>query len=510
MEERRARAVQMRQLLPEKLKELGKLDPEVISRVQEQNWPDLRNADELHDLLQTVIALPKTETWEPFLEELVEAGRAGIAHWQNKEFWFAVEKSKTYANLYPQALLQTRLQFIEQAPLSYEEGLINLVRGWMVYLSPTTAKALSELLDLPLTDLNQTLLRLEASGFILRGNYSAQNQEEWCERRILARIHRQTLEKLRNEIEPISNSLFVKWLLKWQHLAPGTQLNGELGLLEIIKQLQGFEIPAKAWEPEIFAKRLNHYDPGLLDKLCLTGLIGWGRFSSLPHNENRRAVTPTSLSPICFYLREKAEWLGELSAKRQIPNLGHVAQAIYDYLLQNGASFYTDIVAEVGYLKTEVALGLWELVAAGLTSADSFDNLRSLIDPHRRLRKKRFRAPRQHLPINGRWSLIKISPPAKTEKTKEAMCWILLQRYGVVFREILAKEKIMLTWRELLPEFQALEDRGEIRGGHFVQGFIGQQFALAEALSSLRAIKKEKVEENIILAAVDPLNIKLS
>lgn len=507
LEERRARAVQMRQLLPEKLKELGKLDPEVIANVQEQNRPDLRSADELHDLLQTLIALPKTSDWEHYLNELLLTGRAGVALCQNKEFWFAVEKSKTFVNLYPQAILQTKLSEIEQSPQSYEEGIVTLLRSWIYYLSPTTSKSLAEFLDLPLTDINQALLRLEASGLILRGNYSPLNQEEWCERRILARIHRQTLEKLRNEIKPISCQQFVKWLLKWQHLAPGTQLSGEHGLLEIIKQLQGYEIPAKAWEPEIFAKRLKLYDPSFLDQLCLTGLIGWGRFSSLPKNENRRSVTPTSISPISFYLRENAEWLSEVSHKKLIPDLGHVAQAIYDYLLQNGASFYTDIVAGVAYLKTEVALGLWELVAAGLTTADSFDNLRSLIDPHRRLRKKRYRSSRQHLPINGRWSLIKIIPSTQTEKNREAMCWILLQRYGVVFRELLAREKIILSWRELLPAFQRLEDRGEIRGGRFVNGFMGQQFALIEALSSLRATQFEVNKESIAIAAIDPLNI---
>lgn len=523
LEERRARAVEMRRVLPESLlQELGKLDLTAIEEVKKQVWPDVRNADELHDILQTLIALPSNlseyqdsiSQWHRLLEELIAEGRAGTAIISNRIFWFSVEKAKTFSILYPQAIFQFSLKEIEKADISYEEAILQIIRAWMLYLGPTTSEQLNKILNIPLLEIEQTLLRLEATGLLLRGNFTTAHQIEWCERRLLARIHRLTLGRLRSEIEAVSAAQFVRWLVNWQHLTPESQLRGEQGLLEVIKQLQGLEIPAKAWEKEIFLKRVKDYDSGMLDRLCFMGMIGWGRLFPVSKNnvENKTAsdvkrIIPTSIAPIAFFVREESSWMPVYSdATENIDNLSYIAKDIYSYLQKQGASFFFDIVNGVGHLKSEVDKGLWELVTVGLITGDSFDNLRSLIDPHRRLgRKVRRRRVRQY--SSGRWAIL---PKRKIDSPKrmEDICWLLLKRYGVVFRDLLEREKIVPTWRELLLTFRQLENRGEIRGGRFVSGFLGEQFALPAAIMSLRTMKKKPLtEEKIIISAVDPLNV---
>lgn len=522
LEERRARAVEMRRMLPQELlKNLGRLDPEVIDAVQQQAWPDVRDADELHDILQTFIAFPARhlhhekyiKPWNDFFTELLASGRAGTAKVNNTLYWFAVEKAKTFSLIYPEAILSNELQDIEQYPADREQGILSMLRGWLFYLGPVTSSTLQELLQLKSSEIEQVLLHLESTGLILRGHFKNQEQQEWCERRLLARIHQLTLGKLRQEIQPVSPAQFVRWLLIWQHLTPGTQLSGEQGLLAIIEQLQGFEIPAKAWEADIFAKRMTHYDPQLLDRLCLMGVIGWGRLSapnSVTQNNELieiKRVVPTSVAPITFFLRENSQWMPDVSSQNTVPILSYIAKDIYEYLQKNGASFFTEIHNGVGHLKSEVEMGLWELVTAGVATGDLFDNLRSLIDPRRRLIRKR-RRPLRHQYSSGRWSLLKTTVHTDKNQHLEGICWLLLKRYGVVFRDLLPREKMIPRWRDLLLTFRRLEDRGEIRGGRFVDGFLGEQFALPHAVDSLRAIKKkEPTEEIITISAVDPLNV---
>lgn len=532
LEERRARAVEMRRVLPQSvLQEVGKLDPDAIKEVQQQAWPDLRDKDELHDFLQTIIVMPdnidinpiiQSESsseessfkhilginhWKNFFDSLLMTGRVLIATANNKKFWLAMEKTEAFAAIYPDAIFHHPIISIEQKKSEREEAIVNMIRGWMLHLGPTTSDELSQLLGLSITDIEQALLKLETTGLILRGHFRNSEKLEWCERRLLARIHRLTLGKLRQEIKPVTAAQFMQWLLKWQHLASGTQLKKEQGLLEIIRQLQGFEIPANAWEAQILSKRIADYNPDLLDRLCLSGAIGWGRLSpneNLFNDENKR-ITPTSVAPITFFVREESDWMqskNPIDNDEDLNGLSHVAKNIYHYLKQRGASFLAEIIRGVGNLAAEVERGLWELVAAGLVTADSFDNLRALIDRHRRLQKRKFSYS------GGRWSLIYVEKSVDHAKQIEATCWLLLKRYGVVFRDLLAREKNIPNWRELLITFRRLEDRGEIRGGRFVDGFLGEQFALPYAVDSLRAIRKEsKKEEEITLAAVDPLNL---
>ncbi|HVV68858.1 MAG TPA: DEAD/DEAH box helicase [Gammaproteobacteria bacterium] len=536
LEERRARAVAMRQVLPDTvLQSMGRLDAAAIDEVRQQAWPDIRNSDELHDALQTLIAVPselplsnvpvQPSSWQGLMTELIATGRGGIATLQGKTLWLAVECAKTFTAVYPPAELLAPLADIEKNVPLREVAIVNMLRGWMLHLGPVTAEELANWLSLSLSEIEQALLKLETTGFILRGNFTGATTQEWCERRLLARIHRLTLGKLRSEIAPVTAAQFMRWLLAWQHLAPGTQLRGERGLLMAIQQLQGFEIPANAWEHEILRPRVIDYDAVMLERLCLTGAVGWGRLSPHPatiavskaaessseeHSGSRR-ISPTSIAPITFFVRDEADWMALMHRSNikadDLDRLGHVAKKIHAYLQQRGAAFFADITRGIAHLPAEVEMGLWELVAAGLVTADGFDNLRALIDPRRRVGQNRRRLGRPRHSA-GRWSLLYSEPSHDYAHSLEAVCWMLLKRYGVVFRDLLARETLIPRWRELLVALRRMEARGEIRGGRFVSGFLGEQFALPYAVESLRAMRnKAQQASEITISAVDPLNL---
>ena len=293
LEERRARAVSMRRTLPEAvLTEIGRLDPQAIEQVRQEAWPDVRDADELEDTLQTLVALREDYSppgqgsaaaqWGAFFEELAATGRAARAVAESVTYWVPASQARAFAAIYPNAVFVTELARVEQPVRSREDALLGLVRGWMSHLGPIDEAALAATLGLPKPDIQQALLRLEAQGAVLRGRYSDSEETEWCDRRLLMRIHRLTLGILRREIQPVTPADFMRWLLRWQHVAPGTQVLGERGTLEAIQQLQGFEAPASAWERQILARRIAAYDPDILDRLCLGGAVGWGRVSPHP------------------------------------------------------------------------------------------------------------------------------------------------------------------------------------------------------------------------------------
>lgn len=506
LEERRARAVEMRRILPESvLNTVGKLDATIISEVQKQIWPDIRNEDELHDMLQTVIALPldihldETRTiqshWPSLFDQLAATGRVYHATYQNKNFWLAAEKIIPFLTIYPEAKLSQRDTSLPHEKSTDQDMLLKMLQGWMHYLGPITIAELTTLFELDSLEIEHTILKLESSGALLRGHFRINiDQLEWCERRILSRIHRLTVDKLRKEIEPVTSERFTEWLLAWQHIALGTQLSGDHGLLEIIDQLQGFEAPANTWETQILAKRVTDYSKDTLDRLCLTGAIGFGRFSPLsksPEGKPSKRIRPMSTSPITFFVREDANWIppkAEFPIENDLVQLSNPAKNIYYFLKQRGASFFPDIVRHVHHLKSEIETGLWELLTAGIITADSFDNLRALIDPRRRQDKRRRRVQVRF--STGRWSLLQRDQSIEPDVQIEAACWMLLKRYGIVFRDLITKEKNIPRWRELLLTFRKLEARGEIRGGSFVSGYIGEQFALPQAVTSLRAKNK--------------------
>jgi ATP-dependent Lhr-like helicase len=349
---------------------------------------------------------------------------------------------------------------------------------------------------------------------------------EWCERRLLARIHRLTVGTLRKQIEPVTPAQFMRWLMRWQHVAPGSQVAGERGTLEVLQQLQGFEIPANAWERQVLARRVADYDPKWVDQLCLTGAVGWGRLSPHPATVDsgtkpsdsadgtatprQRRVIPTSVAPITFFVREEADWMTPrhpAGDEAETGGLSHGAKLVLEFLRQRGASFFADIVRSTGKLKAEIETALWELVAGGLVTADGFDNLRALIDPKRRAGQGSGRTTRPRH-SSGRWALLHADIAVERPRAVEAACWMLLRRYGIVVRDLLAREANLPTWRELLMAFRRLEDRGEIRGGRFVDGFLGEQFALPVAVESARAMRNLPLSgETVTLSAADPLNL---
>ncbi|HZU23767.1 MAG TPA: DEAD/DEAH box helicase, partial [Terriglobales bacterium] len=582
LEERRARAVEMRRVLPSEMAgEVGALDQDAIAEVRADAWPDVRDADELHDALQSLVAVPGNFVppageplsllWSHGMQHLMAERRAGSAVLDapaaatataaiplaraNAALWFAAERAHLFHALYPEARIEAAPGRLTLPPVARDEALLALIRGWMQVLGPATAAGLAQLLALPESETAQALLRLEAAGSILRGEFvrhesnAAGNPQltwgsgpQFCDRRLLARIHRLTIGRLRKQIEPATTAQYLRWLLRWQHVEPGAQLSGERGLLEVIGQLQGFEIPANAWERDILARRLRDYDPRQLDQLCLTGAVGWGRLSPHPatlatgnsaeQSAATRRVVPTKVAPITFFVRETAEWLPHRRhGSTDERSLSPVAREVMQWLLSRGASFFADIVRGTGRLKSEVETGLWELVAAGLVTADGFDNLRSLIDPKRRSGhgSGKLSRPRHSA---GRWAMLNYedaagaplstsaeaaahdsardphTSAAARDRAVESTCRMLLARYGVVFRELLARETILPRWRELLIGFRRLEDRGEIRGGRFVSGFMGEQFALPVAVESLRAMRNLPPGGVVVtVSSADPLNL---
>ena len=547
LEERRARAVQLRRVLPDAvLSEVGALDAEAIEQVVSDAWPDIRDADELHDALLTFVAMPEPEMapWLPFAAKLAADHRAARASADGRTWWVAAERVKPFAAVIPQARGLDELPGVSIAVASEIDARVSLVQGWMQHVGPVTADELAERIGLGADDVHEALLRLEAAGSVLRGKFrhswqvagnrsqaglpancnlpTATSELEWCDRRLLARIHQLTLGRLRREIEPIAPAVFMRWLCEWQHVAPGTQVRGERGTLEVLRQLQGFEAPANVWEPWLLSRRIANYDPAVLDQLCLTGAVGWGRLSPHPatlvsvsdseagEHRARRRVIPTSVAPITFFVREDADWMvarPAAPAGAHLPGLSRQAGSILQYLHKAGASFFPDLVRGTRLLKAEVETALWELVAAGVVTADGFDNLRALIDPRRRAGHGSGRRARPRH-SSGRWSLLHAGEPPDRTQQLESTCQMLLRRYGVVFRELLARESVLPPWRDLLVTFRRLEDRGEVRGGRFLSGFIGEQFAVPAAVESLRAFRRAQPTGRVVtLNAADPLNL---
>jgi ATP-dependent Lhr-like helicase len=350
---------------------------------------------------------------------------------------------------------------------------------------------------MPLELVDQGLAQLEAAGQILRGRFTRQDSAaeiEWCHRRLLARIHRLTIGRLRREIEPVTTAEFFAFLHRWQHLSPGTQLHGVDGTLQIVKQLQGCEFGGAAWEAEVLPRRVVKYSPEYLDQLCLSGEVSWGRLSPHPAFEREeddrkgRRVRPTRVAPLAIFLRDDAGWLLATPQASPKDSLSHPAQELLAVLETRGASFFADLARATGRLASEVEDGLWELVAAGLVTADGFENLRALLDPKRRRGEGRSRTARpRHAP--GRWALLRHTE-ASPDGNAAAFAKQLLARWGVVFRDAATREPLAPAWRDLLVELRRLESRGEIRGGRFIASFVGEQFALPEALDLLRAIRR--------------------
>lgn len=544
LEERRARAVDMRRSLPAELAgEMGALDQSAIDQVIEESWPVVRDAEEFHDALLTLGWVPceRMPGRDLLVSTLAASGRVATL-WQGetKLGWVAAENHHYAGRLFPHAQIDPVNGPVEPPEqVEQEEVFDRVVLGWMESIGPMTAGDLSQTLHLSQPDVQATLLRLESQGHLLRGQFrpgltqnavGAAMPQEFCHRRLLARIHRLTIGRLRKEIEPVTAAEFMRFLFQWQHAAPGARLHGEAGLLEVVKQLGGFEAAASAWESQILRVRMAKYQPEWLDRLCLSGALMWGRLTPHPrlmqelNPVSGRRVIPTRVAPVGIFAREDGPVLlaaaGEELARLDLAaRLSGSAQAIRRCLQVRGASFFSELLQGTRLLASEVEDGLWELVAAGLVTADGFDNLRSLIDPKRRRAdaSDRSRRPRH---VGGRWSLLRPTESQQPSPTSaqqsnsapatEHLARQLLQRYGVVFRDLLGRESMVSSWRDLLVCYRRLELTGEIRGGRFVSGFTGEQFALPGALEALRALKKRPgvaAQQDIKISAADPLNL---
>ncbi len=600
LEERRTRAVfQRRWLDPEKAADIGRLDQSAIDRVREEVWPEPRNPDELHDALVELGFITEAEgllghfavdedadandaseampEWKSLLESLANERRAAVlsvdfgdaggdgvgvalrghpspsdsggAHRGTPlQLWVAAERLPQLLAVFPQASLNPPIAApasLTQTSWTREDALVELVRGRLEGLGPVTAKGLAISAGLPTADIDATLLKLEGEGFVLRGRFTPGGEEtEWCARRLLARIHSYTLNRLRQEIEPVSSADFVRFLLSWQKVAPDQQMEGPQSLLALIEQLEGFEAPAAAWEGEIFPGRLLEYNPSWLDALCLSGEVVWARLTpgvAAKNGGEKRGSGPVRSTPIALLRRKDFALWNSAFPRPSLEDLSFstTTQVVFDYLKTRGASFFNDIVEGAKLLRSQVEESLAELVAQGLVVSDSFTGLRALLTPsHRKTNaaaRRKHRQPVYDMATAGRWSILErgsgiadvssanakrasaeqasgrtFAPAAITvdPESVEKIARIFLKRYGVVFKRLLEREGVTIPWRLLLRTYHRLEARGEIRGGRFVAGISGEQFALPEAVGLVRSIRRAPALETMIsVSAADPLNL---
>jgi ATP-dependent Lhr-like helicase len=552
LEERRTQAVMARRWLDaETAADLGKLDPEAIERVRAEVWPEARSADELADALGTLAFLTAEEIdatpqWRGFAAELAGARRATRLALGPRSVYVAAERLPEFDAVFPRA---TRSPEIEppaeyRKPWARETALVEIVRDRLQGLGPVTAPGLAAPLALAAAEIEAALAKLEAEGSVMRGRFSPDATAlEWCERRLLARIHRYTVNRLRAEIEPVEPRDFLRFLFRWQRVAPEARVEGADAVAAIVSQLEGFEAPAAAWETEILPARVNEYDPAWLDELSLAGRVVWIRLAA-PRSNGDRAPSPVRTTPIALLARRNLAVWTALADAGDGPTPTPRAREVADFIGAHGASFFDEIVAGTGLLRTQVEEALGELTALGVVNADSFGGLRALLVPGDRRRgwtgrgsspgdhKRRRRTALFGIEDAGRWALVKRRPGSTllpeasaalageqeprrpnagnaTDETVEHVAHALLKRYGVVFWRLIAREAEWLPpWRALLRCYRRLEARGEIRGGRFVAGVSGEQFALPEAIGSLRdARRAERTGALVSLSGADPLNL---
>ncbi len=505
LEERRSRAVRMSRSLPAELDQEAKLAPEAIAQAAEEAAPLVRDAEELHDALLTAGALPEREDWRPWFEELEASGRAAVLETPGrKRFLVAAERAALARALWPGGIFSRELpELPDEPPLpdSRAGRAAALLRGVLDSSGPVEAGGLAASLDVPEATVEAGLAVLEAEGLALRGVFRQGGALEWCHRRVLARIHRLTLAHLRRESAPVSAVRFMAFLTRWQHAAPVARLFGPGGVREAIEQLQGMEAPAAAWERDILPLRVTGYRRDWLDGACLSGAVVWGRIRP-PDPNDRPPARPTRAVPIALLPRERlGDWRSATGEGE--PRLSSAARKVRERLREGGASFFADLLERSGLLPAALEEALWELVAAGAVTADGFDNLRALINPRRRSGQGRHRRARARYGA-GRWALLRGSGAGGA--SDEDLARRLLDRWGVVFRDLMKRERLESRWRALQLALRRLEMRGEVYGGRFVSAFGGEQFALPRAVRELRRHAEGDVPP-LRIAAADPLNL---
>jgi len=552
LEERRTQAVMARRwLAPESADELGRLDADAIARVRLEAWPDPANAEELHDALLWLGCLTAEEAasvpeWSGWLAEMARGNRVVALPAPHATLWVAAERAQQFRALWPDAAEPgsadagsvkagpekagpVEAGVVETdaaggaasaaallAPASRESALVEILRGRLEGLGPVTPAALATPLGLEPDDIAPALIALEAEGFVLRGRFTpGANTDEWCDRRLLARIHHYTVRRLRAEIEPVAARDFLRFLCAWHHLRPDTRLEGPESVTAAAALLEGFETPAGAWETELFPARIADYEPAWLDDACLAGRLAWGRLTPGRGGNGDRAASPLRTTPVSVLPRRHVAVWTSLAGAGDGTLPGLRAQAVLEALRQHGASFFDELVDATSLLRQQVEEALAELVTFGLVTSDSFGGLRALLVPSDR-RKPFSGGPRRRRTLSfgmedaGRWAPLRRpapadAPPASVEHVARA----LLRRYGVVFWRLLAREASWLPpWRDLLRVYRRLEARGEIRGGRFVAGFSGEQYALPDAVGTLRELRRQPHDGAFVsVSGADPLNL---
>lgn len=543
LEERRARAVSLRRALPSAEEvEFGALDASAIAQVRDDARPLLRDAEELHDTLLQLVVLPTDavdvvpwdEALEASLSRLTTQRRAGVLELDGRRFVYAAERVPVVQALWPgHGLALTALP--GDGPVDREAAARQVVRGWMEVLGPVTPTELMARLGLGRFDVEGSLARIEAQGQVLRGSFRPGREPgaevEWCDRRLLQRIHRLTVGRLRRDIEPLSQQDFMRFLFRWQQVGPHATARGPRGLTTVVSRLQGLELPAAAWERDVFPLRMKQYVAEWLDQACFAGEVAWGRLtlrdpklvgprrgdlSGLEGNELVQALKRPGLTraaSLTFASRVDLDWL--LAAARPADaklsdgpapwpdDVSAVGREVLQALERRGASFFAELQAGSRRLPTELEDALWELLARGLISADAVQNLRVLQSPKL---KRLQRAHRRGGP--GRWTLLTPLERPEPAEVTERLAMLFLTRWGIVFRDLVVREPLCPPWRELLQVYRRLEARGELRGGRFLHGFAGEQFALPEAVDLSRATRRQPLSGEVItVSAVDPLNL---
>ena len=598
LEERRTQAVMSRRWLdPESASDIGKLDPDAIQRVRDEAWPDATNADELHDALSWLTFLTDVEVqrqpgWPDLTDSLAKQRRvtkltntggepaskaaltaaattpaptsalaaaattpaptsaltaaattaattannaAGPSH--TDTLWVTAERLPLFRALFPNASLHPHVE----VPTTYdkqwtrEDALVEVIRGRLQGVGPTTSSAIAASLGLPITSIEIALAALQSEGFAMRGQFTpgAIADGEWCERRLLARIHRYTVKRLRAEIEPVEARDFLRFLFEWQRVTPEGRMEGPDAVGAILGQLEGFEAPASAWETELLPTRISEYEPAWLDEQCLAGRYVWTRLARRK-SDSERSAAPVRGTPIVLLARRNTRVWSSLSGTVDATNLSSRAQLVADYIRVHGASFFDEIADGAHLLPTQVEEALAELVALGIVNSDSFGGLRALLIPSDRRRpaangRRKRRINLFGMDAAGRWALVRkptlVAPDTdasdhpdatarpieklQDEEAIEHVARTLLKRWGVVFWRLLAREADWLPpWRDLLMCYRRLEARGEIRGGRFVAGFTGEQYAAPEAIGLLRDTRRKPHSGgHVSLSGADPLNL---
>ena len=565
IEERRTQAVQSRRYAdPQSADDMGRMDPDAIDSVRQEAWPSPRNPDEMHEGLSQLGLITEAEVacnsnWSTWLAAFAQSGRAtrmllpsiealaGKNHplspaVEARAFWVSAEGLPLAQALYPNASMQPFIAAPDgfaAASDNRDELLRELLRSRMGAMGPTSASELAHQLHLSTEEIYAALLSLQSEGYVLQGRFTADAAiDEWCERHLLARIHRYTLKRLRREIEPVEPRDFVRFLFEWQHVSAGARVSGPEALAVVLAQLEGYEAPAAMWEAEILPARVNDYSPSWLDQLCTAGRVLWIRLRP-PAVDSRSGGGSQSLrsTPILLLPRRAlAFWSGLIPAPSEIPILGSRAQRVATFLADNGASFFDDIADGSRLLRTEVEDALSELVSQGRVRCDSYAGLRALLVPAAKRASTSARRPRRGALLGvadaGRWLLTRqipaadlatpaavlrqVQPTARVQSSSgvslesaEQVALTLLRRYGVVCWNMLEREPTWLPpWRDLVRAYRRLEARGEIRGGRFIAGLSGEQFALPEAIAQMRLVRRQPPDARLVcLAATDPANL---